>query len=163
MDCWQTETRSAGETRALGRYLGQAVAGDTVIFLSGDLGAGKTCLTQGLALGLEVPEDEPVVSPSYTLMNHYHGRFELYHFDLYRLGEPDDLIDLGFDEYLCGDGVKVVEWADRFGKVDKAYAEGLQVQIFHRSEKSRTVIFRAASAAARNLLATLARTWEERE
>ena len=85
-----------------------------VLCLIGDLGAGKTTLTQGLALGLGLPPDEPVNSPTFTLLaEHPGGRVPLYHFDVYRLPDSSGLYDLAFDEYLSGDGVVVIEWADR--------------------------------------------------
>lgn len=111
---WTVTTTSPAATRELGRILGECLTAPLALFLSGDLGAGKTCFTQGLASGLGVAADEVVTSPSYTLMNHYRGRLDLYHFDLYRLAEPDDLVELDFNDYLDGDGVTVVEWADRF-------------------------------------------------
>lgn len=106
-------TKSVEETVALGSRLGKIVLPGDFIALIGDLGAGKTHFTQGLARGLGVAPDVCVSSPSYTLMNEYRGRINLYHFDLYRLGGDADIRELGFDEYFYGQGVCVVEWADR--------------------------------------------------
>lgn len=86
------------------------LAGD-VIALSGELGAGKTTLVKAMASGVGIPSDD-VNSPSYTLVNEYYGRIPLYHFDLYRLEGADDVDDLGFEEYMEGDGLAVIEWAD---------------------------------------------------
>lgn len=101
------------ETRLLGRELGEMLAPGTVICLYGDLGSGKTSFVQGLALGLGVPEEAYVTSPSYTLINEYEGRLPLYHLDLYRLSGSDELWDLGIDEIIAGEGVVAIEWPDR--------------------------------------------------
>lgn len=137
---WIMETRSPEQTQSLGEALGRLLGPSTVVLLSGDLGVGKTCFTQGLGRGLEIPETEPVVSPSYTLMNQYRGRIDLYHFDLYRLVTPEDLLDLGFDEYLSGDGVTVVEWGDRFPDLD---LEGIRVHLEQGEGECRKISFSA--------------------
>ncbi len=105
-------THGAEETRELGRCLaGELKAGD-VILLEGDLGAGKSELARGVALGLGVAET--VTSPSFTILNVYEsGRLPLYHFDWYRLESEEELYELGMDEYLGGDGVALVEWPGR--------------------------------------------------
>ena len=109
------ESASPEETQAVGRRLGeQAQAGD-VFLLCGPLGAGKTCLTQGIAWGLEVKEYAR--SPTFVLMTRYLGRLTLYHFDLYRINDPLEAWDLGLDEQLFGDGACVVEWAERAEEV----------------------------------------------
>jgi tRNA threonylcarbamoyladenosine biosynthesis protein TsaE len=102
---------SPEETQAVGQAIGaQAQPGDAYL-LTGTLGAGKTCLTQGIARGLEVPGY--VRSPTFVLTHRHQGRLLLYHLDLYRIGGPSEAWDLGLDEQLFGDGVCVVEWADR--------------------------------------------------
>jgi tRNA threonylcarbamoyladenosine biosynthesis protein TsaE len=104
---------SPEETRALGQALGrQARAGD-LIGLVGELGSGKTLFVGGLACGLGVEPDTAVTSPTFTLVHRYLGRLPLYHIDLYRIDRPEELYDLGLEEYLDRDGVTVVEWADR--------------------------------------------------
>ena len=107
-----TVTNSAAETRALGEQLASRLQpGDTVI-LEGELGAGKSELARGIARGLGVTET--VTSPSFTILNVYEsGRCPLYHFDWYRLESEEELYELGMDEYLGGDGLAVVEWAER--------------------------------------------------
>lgn len=103
-------TDSAEETQAVAAALGeQLVAGDLVL-LVGDLGAGKTAFAQGLAKGLGV--EEPVTSPTFTIVQQYEGRLRLAHVDVYRLDRVQDLYDLGFDEMVDGGGVTVVEWGD---------------------------------------------------
>lgn len=101
---------SPAETGALGEKLGALLQAGDLIALRGDLGAGKTCLAQGIARGLGVKE--PVVSPTFTLINEYQGRLPLYHFDVYRLAGPAEMDDLGYDEYFYGSGVTLVEWAN---------------------------------------------------
>jgi len=156
---WTVTTSSPDETRELGRLLGRFITGATAILLSGELGAGKTCLTQGLAGGLGIPDGEPVTSPSYTLMNHYRGRLDLYHFDLYRLSDPDELVDIDFAEYIYGNGVTVVEWADRFPGLE---TEGLRIEICYGEGESRNVRFRALGKDGEEVLAHLARRWREK-
>jgi tRNA threonylcarbamoyladenosine biosynthesis protein TsaE len=106
-------SNSVENTVSLGERLGKLAQPGDFIALIGELGAGKTHFTQGFAWGLGVTLDVCVSSPSYTLMNEYRGRIPLYHFDLYRLGGDADIRELGFDEYFYGQGVCVVEWADR--------------------------------------------------
>jgi tRNA threonylcarbamoyladenosine biosynthesis protein TsaE len=105
------ESASPEETQAVGRLLGERAQAGDVFLLCGPLGAGKTCLTQGIAWGLEVKEYAR--SPTFVLMTRYRGRLTLYHFDLYRINEPLEAWDLGLDEQLFGDGACVVEWAER--------------------------------------------------
>ena len=104
-------SRSAEETVRIGAELGERLQPGDALLLTGDLGAGKTTLTQGIALGLGVAERPR--SPTFVMATEYHGRLPLYHLDLYRVDELAELSDLGLDEYLNGDGVTVVEWADR--------------------------------------------------
>lgn len=101
-------TESVDETHALGRRIGELCEEGTVILLDGDLGAGKTTLTQGIAKGLDVKRN--VTSPTFTIQKIYKGRLPLYHIDAYRLEGMSQ--DLGFDEYMDADGVTVIEWAD---------------------------------------------------
>lgn len=105
------EVASVEATQALAAALGSLVQSGDVLCLSGDLGAGKTTFTQGLARGLGV--EEPVSSPTFTLIKEYDdGRIPLYHMDIYRLGEAAMQEDLGYDEYFYGVGVSVIEWSD---------------------------------------------------
>ena len=102
-------TRSPEETRAFGRSLAQKLQPGDVLLLWGNLGAGKSEMTRGIAEGLGV--SGPVTSPSCTILNVYDdGRVPLYHFDWYRLESAEELYEMGMDEYLGGDGVAVVEW-----------------------------------------------------
>ena len=104
-------TNGAQETEELGFRLGQVLQPGTVITYTGDLGAGKTAFTRGLARGLEIPER--VTSPTFTIVNEYEGgRLPLFHFDMYRLGSSDELFDIGWEDYLARGGVCAVEWSE---------------------------------------------------
>ncbi len=108
-------SRSSEETFAIASEFAATLEPGDVLALIGELGAGKTRFVQGLAYGLGVPDRTYVRSPSFVLMNEYSGgRMPIYHFDFYRLDDPGALADLGLDEYFFGEGVTVVEWADRF-------------------------------------------------
>ena len=104
---------SPGQTREIGARVGAALEGGDVVALSGDLGAGKTCLVQGIARGLGVPEDVPVTSPTFTLVGEYPGRLVLRHADFYRVDGYERLHGAGFNDLLDARGVLVVEWAER--------------------------------------------------
>ena len=106
-------TRSEDQTRRLGEWFGRNVSTPIVFCLIGDLGSGKTMFAQGLARGLRVPDGYYVTSPSFTLINEYPGRWSLVHIDLYRLEGDLDPDDLGLTDILKGDGVAVIEWADK--------------------------------------------------
>ncbi len=107
-----SETFSAEETFALGEKLGRAAQPGDVYTLVGDLGAGKTVFTQGFARGLGITE--PVNSPTFTILQVYDtGRLPLYHFDVYRIEDPDEMEEIGWEDCVFGDGVSIVEWADR--------------------------------------------------
>ena len=105
------ETRSPEETFEAGRKLGEKAVPAQVVTLMGDLGVGKTVFTQGLARGLEITE--PVSSPTFTIVQVYEeGRLPFYHFDVYRIGDVEEMDEVGFDDYIMGDGVSLIEWAD---------------------------------------------------
>ena len=126
-------SRSPEETRSIGRILGARARAGDVILLVGGLGSGKTCLTQGILWGLGV--DEFARSPTFVLVSQYRGRLMLYHMDLYRLDTIDEVIDLGLEEYLFGDGVCVVEWAEK--APDVFPKQHLMVRIDHVGETTR--------------------------
>jgi len=106
-------SESAEQTFALGVDIGKKAGEGDVFALSGELGAGKTCFTGGLARGIGVDENYAITSPTFTLINEYPGRCRFYHFDVYRLNQIDELIDLGYDEYMSGKGVVAIEWAEK--------------------------------------------------
>lgn len=105
------ETRSPEETFQLGKELAGNAAAGQVFTLNGDLGVGKTVFTQGFAKGLGI--DEPVSSPTFTIVQVYEsGRLPFYHFDVYRIGDVEEMEEIGFDDYVMGEGVSLIEWAD---------------------------------------------------
>lgn len=105
------KVRNEEETAAFGRKLAESLAPGTVIALTGDLGTGKTTLTKAIAAGLGI--GETITSPTFTIVKEYRsGRLPLYHFDVYRIGDEDEMFELGYEEYFYGEGVSVVEWAD---------------------------------------------------
>lgn len=110
-------SNSAEETRAIGAGLGRRLRSGAVVALRGDLGSGKTCMVQGIAAGMGVAPAACVNSPTFVIINEYAGPVPLYHFDLYRLADGNELIDLGWDDYLDGAGVIAIEWAERMGSL----------------------------------------------
>lgn len=105
------ETFSMEETMELGRSIGREAKPGEVYTLIGDLGVGKTVLTQGIAEGLEITE--AICSPTFTIVQVYEeGRLPLYHFDVYRIGDPEEMDEIGYEDYFYGDGVTLIEWAN---------------------------------------------------
>lgn len=115
------DSPSPERTRELGRILGRRLSAGVVIFLYGELGSGKTAFAQGLANGLDVPDDCPVTSPTYTLVNAYAGRLPFYHVDLYRLPAPVDPDDIGLQELFDAAAVAAVEWPGRLHPSDRPH------------------------------------------
>lgn len=103
----------AETTIRIGETIGQTLQPGDIVALIGELGAGKTCLTQGIARGLGVPAELRVTSPTFTLINEYPGRTPLVHLDTYRLSGSRDLVEMGYEEYFFGKNVVVVEWAEK--------------------------------------------------
>lgn len=128
-------------TTRLGVLLGQTAAVGDVVLLWGDLGAGKTTLTQSIGQGLGVPEDAYITSPTFALLHEYPGRIPLYHMDLYRLSTENDVLELGFEEYIYGDGICVIEWPDRLGSLQPE--EHLAVRLGFTSTGGRQAELRA--------------------
>ena len=121
----QITTHSADETQALGQRLAKRLLPGEVIAYFGDLGAGKTALTRGIAQGLGVTD--LVTSPTYTIVNEYlTGRIPLFHFDMYRLGSSDELFDIGWEDYLARGGVCAVEWSEN---VEDALRDAIHITI----------------------------------
>ena len=120
-------------THRLGICIGELASPGDVYLLTGDLGAGKTCLTQGIAWGLE--SNDYASSPSFVLVRELHGRLPLYHIDLYRLDNIEEITELGLDDYLYGSGVCVVEWAEK--ALDALPPEYLLIQISYLSDTER--------------------------
>ena len=156
-------SESSIQTQEIGRRLGKLVGAGDLLLLDGQLGTGKTTFTQGLASGMNIAE--VVNSPTFTLLKEYQGRgsdtadgsqnkkpsgLALYHFDLYRLDEPEEIFDLGFEDYFYGSGVSVVEWAD---KAETLWSEErLYIRLRSIDETRRRLTFVAKGARYCELL-----------
>ena len=128
-------TNASEETEALGERLGKILTPGTILAYRGDLGAGKTAFTRGLARGLGCTQQ--VTSPTYTIVNEYlGGRLPLFHFDMYRLRSSDDLFDIGWDDYLERGGICAVEWSEN---VAEAMEDPITVTIEKTGEESRKI------------------------
>jgi tRNA threonylcarbamoyladenosine biosynthesis protein TsaE len=147
-------TNSAAQTRTLGRRLGQLLDAGDWIGLSGDLGAGKTCFTQGIARGLGVDPDLPIVSPTFVIVQNYPGRIPLRHMDLYRVNALRELDDIGYEELYESDGVCVVEWCERVKETIPQ--RGLLIMIEIVDARTRRLILQALDQRGRLLIEELA-------
>ena len=137
MKTWKFISRSPEETQKLGVFLGGLAQPGDIFLLSGNLGTGKTCLTQGIAWGLG--SREYALSPTFVLVREIKGRLPLYHIDLYRLDNIAEIADLGLDDYLYGNGISVIEWAEKGFSV--LPAEHLRVKIEYLSDTERSFEF----------------------
>jgi tRNA threonylcarbamoyladenosine biosynthesis protein TsaE len=147
---YQILSDSADTTRDIGRRMAAQIRTGVVLALHGELGSGKTCLVQGIAMGLQVPEDYYVTSPSYTLINEYPGRLPLIHVDLYRIENPLDLADIGLRDHLQQDRVIAIEWADRLD--DRTLTEYISVDMSFVDDGSRKIVVTACGLKAHDLL-----------
>jgi tRNA threonylcarbamoyladenosine biosynthesis protein TsaE len=140
----QVVSYSADDTQRVGEQIGRLLRAGDIVCLYGELGTGKTVLAKGLAKGLGVPDRAAVRSPSFVLIQRYLGRVPMYHADLYRLSGPADIADIGLRELLGGDGVAVVEWAD---KLDASLpSERLEIALEHHSEAMRVITIQPTGA-----------------
>ena len=129
------ETHSPEQTESVGAALAKQLTPGTILAYRGDLGAGKTAFTRGLARGLEA--NEPVTSPTYTIVNEYlSGRLPLFHFDMYRLTSAEDLFDIGWEDYLLRGGVCAVEWSEN---VEQAMEDAVVVRIEKLDQDTRRI------------------------
>ncbi len=151
---------SEAETIAIGRALGRALAARDVVLISGELGAGKTRLVQGIAAGIDAPDETR--SPTFVLVNEYTGRLKLAHCDLYRLGGVDDTLELGLDDYLAEGAALAVEWPER---ARGAFPDdALEVEIaFGPGPRDRLLGFRAAGPGSERLLAAFGEALPSRQ
>ena len=121
------ETFSPEETLELGRRLGQQAKPGEVYTLIGDLGVGKTVLTQGIAEGLEI--EEPICSPTFTIVQVYEeGRMPFYHFDVYRIGDVEEMEEIGYEDYFYGDGLCMIEWANLIPEILPSYYREITIE-----------------------------------
>lgn len=152
MDLWKltTATRNASGTERIGRRIGKVLRPNDVVLLDGTLGAGKTCLAQGILRGLGVGKDARLTSPTFSLINEHRGRVPLYHMDLYRLVEESELDELGFDEYLQAGGVAIIEWAERFPH--RMPENALSIRLVSLGDTEREITLQTRDPALRQAL-----------
>lgn len=121
------ETWSPEETFAVGEKLGKEAKAGAVYTLNGDLGVGKTVFTQGIAKGLEI--DEPVNSPTFTIVQIYEeGRMPFYHFDVYRIGDIEEMDEIGYEDYFYGEGLCIIEWAELILEIIPKHARKITIE-----------------------------------
>jgi tRNA threonylcarbamoyladenosine biosynthesis protein TsaE len=142
VDTIQIQVHSLSDTEKLGRLVGEKALPGDVICLDGDLGAGKTTLSQAIARGLEVPDSCYVTSPSFAIMHEYEGRLPMYHMDFYRLQDAGEVEDLGFEEYFYLNGVTVIEWSTR--AIEILPDERLVLSLHQNDDLSRTVTLKGS-------------------
>jgi|TARA_B100000315_G_scaffold253755_1_gene293251 tRNA threonylcarbamoyladenosine biosynthesis protein TsaE len=144
-------SHSPEQTQQLGVKIGELALPGDIFLLVGNLGAGKTCLAQGIAWGLDIKEY--ALSPSFVIMRELHGRLPLYHIDLYRLDRIEEIADLGLDDYLHGNGVCVVEWAEK--GLSALPTEHLMIQINYLSDTERSFQLKPSGKRYQEILAQL--------
>ncbi len=147
------DVRSLAETEAFGRRLGARLFPGAVVALIGPLGAGKTQLARAIAVGLDIPNPAVVNSPTFVLIQEYAARLPIYHFDAYRLGSPAEFADLGVHEYFNGNGVCLVEWADKVAAT--LPAERVELRIAITGEQTRHIEVTALGARHEALAAQM--------
>ena len=130
-------TKNPEETKKLGKEVGKLARPGDLLAFYGELGAGKTCFIQGISRELEV--QDYVTSPSFTIINEYHGKIPIYHFDLFRLNNAEEILELGYEEYFYGEGLTVIEWAEKIEQLlPKEY---LKIDIKFKDRYERTISF----------------------
>ena len=133
------KTKSAAETKRVGRRIGEALRQGDLVVLFGELGSGKTCLTQGIAIGLDIKEDY-VSSPSFVIIKEYRGRLPLYHIDFFRLQTAKEIESTGYDECICGEGVTVIEWAEKIE--DVLSGKYFRIELIISGKNKRHIFFK---------------------
>jgi len=155
MEFLRLDSHSPEQTQLLGSCLGELAQKGHVFLLVGELGTGKTCLVQGIAHGLAIKEY--AFSPSFVLLREYHGRLPLYHIDLYRLDRIEEIADLGLEEYFYGDGVCVVEWADKGLQIVPRESLLISLHYIPASETERSICLKPQGERHRELIEQLTR------
>ena len=143
---------SGRKTLNIGKFIARNLEKGDIVCLFGELGSGKTVLTKGISSGLGVRQ-ESVTSPTFVLIRQYEARIPVFHFDLYRLVCSEDIQDLGYEEYLFGDGIAIIEWADRLGKL--LPREFLRIQLEVAGDKKRKLKISARGARYKKIMEKL--------
>jgi tRNA threonylcarbamoyladenosine biosynthesis protein TsaE len=154
-------THSPQETVRLGRILGELLVPGDVVALIGDLGAGKTTLAKGIARGAGVEDEGDVTSPTFVLVNEYQGRFPVYHADLYRLQEVREVEDLGWEEFIFGNGISLMEWAEKIPGI--LPEDRIEIRISWLSAEERKFVITGKGARAKSIVRLLQSKWEKEE
>jgi len=152
-------TESAEETIAVGERLGNRLKPGDVVALSGDLGAGKTTLTRGIAAGMGVAAD--IHSPTFTLIHEHPGAIPLYHIDLYRLSNEEEAERIGIDEYIYGDGVTIIEWAQKVKPL--LPPDRLDIELKMTGDTDRELVIEARSPRMQALIEEIGRNAHTRD
>ena len=151
MSIFKLTSKSPEQTQELGKHIGQLALPGDVFLLVGNLGAGKTCLTQGIAWGLDIKEY--TLSPTFVIMRELYGRLPLYHIDLYRLDRIEESMELGLDDYFYGSGICVVEWAEKALSI--LPPEHLLIEISYLSDAVRSFQMKPSGQRYLEILAQL--------
>jgi len=154
-------TESPVQTLDLGRILGELLTEGSFVALMGGLGSGKTVLAKGIAQGFGVADEREVTSPSFVLVNEYRGRGPVYHVDLYRVESPGEVEGIGWDEFISGPGVTLVEWADKA----ESYLpeERMEVHLEWAGEGKRRLLFCGIGPIGQRVIEELRRRWKKEE
>lgn len=152
-------SKSVNNTLDIGKKIAKNLQKGDIVCLFGELGSGKTVLTKGIALGLGIKKNI-IVSPSFILIRQYSGKILFYHFDLYRLKKPKDILSLGYEEYFYDDGITVIEWADRLKYL--LPPEYLKIELFIKSNKQRLLEFSAFGRRYKELLGNIYKDYFKR-
>ncbi|MCP4342439.1 MAG: tRNA (adenosine(37)-N6)-threonylcarbamoyltransferase complex ATPase subunit type 1 TsaE [Desulfobulbaceae bacterium] len=159
VDTIRIQLNNLEDTEKLGRLLGSLAEPGDVICLDGDLGTGKTALSQAIARGLDVPDTCYVTSPSFAILHEYEGRLPMYHMDFYRLQDAGEVEDLGFDEYFYLTGLTVIEWSNR--AMELLPDERIILVIVQNDDLSRTVTLKGTRRYA-EMMQCISREFEDR-
>jgi len=152
---FQINSLNPYQTQQIGTSIGELAQAGDLILLVGDLGAGKTCLTQGIGWGTGF--EGYTTSPSFVLVREYQGKIPLYHIDLYRLDNIEEIAELGIDDYLCGEGICVIEWADK--ALDYFPADHLFIRLDYMGNNERQLSFKASGNRYAELMEQLKQKW----
>ena len=131
------KTNNAKETQQLGRLIGESLVGGEIIAMTGDLGAGKTTMTKSIAKGLNI--DEHITSPTFTIVNEYDGRLKLFHFDVYRIGDIEEMYDIGYEEYFYSGGVCIIEWANLIEEILPEDTINIEISTLDENKREFTI------------------------
>ena len=145
--------KSPEETKKIGKEIGKLVRPGDLLAFYGELGAGKTCFIQGISQQLEVKDY--VTSPSFTIINEYQGKIPIYHFDLFRLNSAEEILELGYEEYFYGEGLTVIEWAEKIEQL--LPREHLKIDIKFKDRYERIITFISQEDRFKKFLKELSR------